>query len=123
MNAPDVIYAAMPAYIYLWPDLLRLLLLPLLEYQESSSYTNIYADQDIGTSQLGEGKYQRAQIIAGNSYPNATGDSSPHNMQVEQSANMIIISLAHAQATGDGSLLSRYVRIAFFHISLRVFDG
>lgn len=50
MNAPDVIYAAMPAYIYLWPDLLRLLLEPLLEYQELSSYPNTYAAQDIGTS-------------------------------------------------------------------------
>lgn len=49
MNAPDVIYAAMPAYIYLWPDLLGLLLEPLLEYQESSMYTSPYAAQDIGT--------------------------------------------------------------------------
>lgn len=30
-------------------------------------------------------------------------------MQIEQSANMIIIALAHAQTTGDGSLLQRYV--------------
>lgn len=30
-------------------------------------------------------------------------------MQVEQSANMIIIALAHAQASGDGSLLNQYV--------------
>lgn len=50
INAPDVIYAAMPAYIYLWPDFLRLLLEPLLEYQASPSYTNAYAAQDIGTS-------------------------------------------------------------------------
>lgn len=48
MNAPDVIYAAMPAFIYLWPDLLRFLLEPLLEFQVSSLYTNAYAAQDIG---------------------------------------------------------------------------
>lgn len=56
MNAPDVIYAAMPAYIYFWPDLLRLLLKPLFEYQVSSAYTNAYAAQDIGAS--------RWQIVA-----------------------------------------------------------
>lgn len=39
----------MPAYIYLWPDLLRLLLEPLLEYQSTSLYFNVYAAQDIGT--------------------------------------------------------------------------
>ena len=59
VNAVDVIYAAMPAYIYLWPDLLRLLLEPLLEYQVSPSYTNEYAAQDIGAS---EPEIYRAQI-------------------------------------------------------------
>lgn len=49
VNSPDVMYAAMPAYIYLWPDLLGFLLRPLLEYQETSSYTNAYAAQDVGS--------------------------------------------------------------------------
>lgn len=48
VNPPDVLYAAMPAYIYLWPDLLGLLLGPLLDYQETPAYANPYAAQDIG---------------------------------------------------------------------------
>lgn len=52
VNAVDVLYAAMPAYIYLWPNLLRHLLSPLLEYQESSQYTNPYAAQDLGAYQI-----------------------------------------------------------------------
>lgn len=55
-----------------------------------------------------------SKIIIGSSYPNATGDPAAHNMQVEQCANMIIIALAHAQATGDGSLLNRYVCMTSF---------
>ena len=45
----------------------------------------------------------------GSSYPNATGNNLAHNMQIEQTADMIIIALAHAQTTGDGSLLQRHV--------------
>lgn len=48
VNAVDVIYAAMPAYIYLWPELLTHLLRPLLQYQISSAYTNPYAAQGLG---------------------------------------------------------------------------
>ena len=40
----------MPASVYLWPDLLGLMLRPLFEYQASSSYTNNYAAQDLGSS-------------------------------------------------------------------------
>ena len=92
MNPVDVLYAAMPAYLYLWPDLLGYLLSPLLEYQESSQYTNPYAAQDIGPA-----------------YPNATGSFNPHNRKIEMTANMLIMALAHAQATGDGRLLGQYV--------------
>ena len=48
MSAVDVLYAAMPAYVYLWPDLLGFLLTPLLEFQSGSLYTNPYAAQDLG---------------------------------------------------------------------------
>ena len=51
-NTVDVIYAAMPIYIYLWPDLLGYLLRPLLEYQDSPQYTNPYAAQDLGLFML-----------------------------------------------------------------------
>lgn len=43
MNTVDVIYAASPIYLYLNPKILGYLLRPLLEYQESSMYTILYA--------------------------------------------------------------------------------
>ena len=49
MNAVDVIYAAMPGFITLWPDLIGYLLTPLLEFQSSPEYTLPYAAQDVGT--------------------------------------------------------------------------
>ena len=52
MSAVDVVYAAMPAYIYLWPELLGYLLNPLLEYQSSANYNNPYASRDIGLSSV-----------------------------------------------------------------------
>ena len=48
VNAVDVIYAAMPVYLYFNPEILGYLLSPLLEYQESSQYSNPYAAQDLG---------------------------------------------------------------------------
>lgn len=65
----------------------------------------------------------KKETIAGSSYPNATGNPAAHNMQVEQSANMIIIALAHAQATGDGSLLSLYARMLFLRALFRPADS
>ncbi|EJD08023.1 DUF1793-domain-containing protein [Fomitiporia mediterranea MF3/22] len=91
VSAVDVLYAAMPAYLYLNPDILGYLLGPLMEYQESTQYTNPYAAQDLGTA-----------------FPNATGNPSGHNQRIEQSANMIIMSLAHVQASGDGRLINQH---------------
>lgn len=48
INGVDVIYAALPIYLYLNPSILGYLLRPLLEYQESSMYTNPYAAIDLG---------------------------------------------------------------------------
>ena len=45
----DLIYSALPAFITLNPDLVKYLLVPLLEYQASGLYTLQYAMQDMGT--------------------------------------------------------------------------
>ena len=64
----------------------------------------------------------------GTSYPNATGNTQPHDEGVErewlhcfsrdygfstfiskETGNMLIMTLAHARASGDGSLIARYV--------------
>ncbi|KAI0088389.1 hypothetical protein BDY19DRAFT_195871 [Irpex rosettiformis] len=94
VNPVDVMYAAMPAYLYLNPNILGYLLRPLLEFQDSAQYTNPYAAQNLGSS-----------------FPNATGNTKAHNQGIEQSANMLIMSLAHAQVSGDGSLLTQHYHL------------
>ncbi|KAI0343878.1 hypothetical protein BDW22DRAFT_1314881, partial [Trametopsis cervina] len=91
VNPVDVIYAAMPAYLYLNPRILGYLLNSLLDSQDSAPYPNPYAAPNIGDS-----------------WPIANGNSKPHNQGIEQSANMLIMALAHAQATGDTTLLSEH---------------
>ena len=93
VNAVDVMYAAFPIYLYLNPELGGYLLAPLLEYQQSGQYQLPYAAQNIGSA-----------------YPNATADSpnQQHQLGVEESANMILMTLAHAQNSGNGTLVSRH---------------
>ncbi|KAL5533549.1 hypothetical protein ACEPAG_9 [Sanghuangporus baumii] len=91
VNAVDDLYSAMPIYLYLNPAILGYLLSPVLDYQESTQYTNPYAARDLGGP-----------------FPNATGNPDGHDEKIEQSANMLIMSLAHAQASGDGNLLAQH---------------
>ncbi|TDL28033.1 DUF1793-domain-containing protein [Rickenella mellea] len=91
VNAVDMLFSTFPAYLYLNPAIAGYLLSPLLEFQSSKLYALPYAAHDIGLA-----------------YPNATGNSNPHNEGIEQSANMLIMTLAHAQFSGDGTLISKY---------------
>jgi hypothetical protein len=79
MSTVDVLYPASPAYLYLSPTYLRLLLEPPLAYVEQGHWPQPYAEHDLGSS-----------------YPNATGhnDGGGENMPVEESANMLIMSAA-----------------------------
>ena len=134
MNAVDVIYAASPVYLYLNPGILGYLLRPLLEYQETHLYPNLYAARDIGMSfphikrldGLMEG-------LKGTNYSMAIGNNEVHSEGIErkqisrwssffnlrlsnqnavhyiESGNMLIMAYAHAQRTGDTSLISQHV--------------
>ncbi|KAI5115722.1 hypothetical protein M0805_009015, partial [Coniferiporia weirii] len=77
------------------PELGGYLLAPLLEYQDSNAYTQTYAAMNIGTA-----------------YPNATADGidNAHDYQVEASetANMLIMTLAYSQASGNGTFLANH---------------
>ncbi|KAH8111930.1 DUF1793-domain-containing protein [Phellopilus nigrolimitatus] len=57
----------------------------------SAQYQNPYAAQDLGSG-----------------FPNAPGNFQEHHQEIEQSANMLIMSLAHAQFSGDGTLLGQH---------------
>ncbi|KAI9459212.1 hypothetical protein BJY52DRAFT_1211943 [Lactarius psammicola] len=91
VNAVETLYSAFPAFMYIDPTLGRPLLEPLFQLQASPNYTIPYAAADLGSS-----------------YPNVTISNSNHNQGVEQSGNMLIMTYAHARASGDGSLISRY---------------
>jgi hypothetical protein len=75
----DVTYPAFPAYLYLSPTYLRLLLEPALDYAEHGGWPKQFAEHDLGSS-----------------YPNATGhnDGNEEDMPVEESANMLIMAAA-----------------------------
>ncbi|KAJ7924038.1 DUF1793-domain-containing protein [Mycena leptocephala] len=92
VNPIETIFAALPAFMYLNASITGVLLEPLLEYQSSSAYTNPYAAPDLGLA-----------------YPAAPGVSNNDAIYgVENSGDMLILVLAHAQSSGDGSLIGRY---------------
>ncbi|SCE43348.1 Ricin-type beta-trefoil lectin domain-like [Streptomyces sp. DvalAA-14] len=82
MSTVDVTYPAFPAYLYLSPAYLRLLLEPLLDYAEHGGWPKEFAEHDLGSG-----------------YPDATGhnDGNEEDMPVEESANMLIMAAAVIQ--------------------------
>ena len=94
LNTVDVIYPAWPVFLYTNPALGRQLLAPLFEYQSTGQYPNKWAVHDIGAH-----------------YPQAIGhnDGKDEAMQVEESGNMLIMTLSYVQKTGDTALLRQYV--------------
>ncbi|KAH9055600.1 hypothetical protein EDB87DRAFT_1567201 [Lactarius vividus] len=91
VNAVETLFSAFPTFMYIDPKLGGLLLGPLFQLQASPNYTIPYAASDLGTN-----------------YPNVTVSNSTHNQGVEHSGNMLIMTYAHARASGDGSLIGRY---------------
>ncbi|KAF7783398.1 hypothetical protein Agabi119p4_1422 [Agaricus bisporus var. burnettii] len=92
VNPVEVIYAALPALLYFNPSIARDLLLPLFEFQSSSSYPNGYASPDLGGG-----------------YPTIRGNTSnTEELAIEHCGNMLIMAYAHAAKSGDDSLISKY---------------
>ena len=83
----DVIFPFHPILAYTNPTLLKLLLDPLFENQESGQYPNTYSMHDLGSS-----------------YPNATGhpDGNDEKQPLEECGNMLIMTLAYAQRAPGG---------------------
>ncbi|EJD04154.1 DUF1793-domain-containing protein [Fomitiporia mediterranea MF3/22] len=93
MNTVDVIFPAWPVFLYTNPEYGRLLLEPLFRYQETGQYPNKYALHDLGAH-----------------YPQALGhnDGQDEAMPVEESGNMVIMSLSYTQATGNTGILTAH---------------
>lgn len=79
VNTVDVMYPAMPFFLYANPELLKYNLNPLYYNQESGFYPNGYSMHDLGTN-----------------YPNATGhvEGNDEYMPVEESGNMILMTVS-----------------------------
>lgn len=92
----DVIFPFHPILLYLKPELLKLLLDPLFEYQESGQYPNKYSIHDLGAH-----------------YPNATGhpDGRDEPQPLEECGNMLIMALAYAQRAKDKAYLTQHYKI------------
>lgn len=90
MNTVDVIFPAHPIFLYTNPELIKLVLRPNYELQESGKYPNDYAMHDIGTH-----------------YPNATGhpQGNDEKMPLEECGNMLIMALAYAQRSQNTQYL------------------
>jgi hypothetical protein len=92
----DVIYPATPFFYYLNPELVKLLLDPHFENQESGHYPNKYAIHDLGTH-----------------YPNATGhpDGKDEPMPLEECGNQMIMVLAYVQLSGNSDYVTQHYPI------------
>ena len=88
----DVIFPAHPIFLYLNASMVKLLLDPLYENQEAGHYPNNWAIHDLGV------------------YPNAVGYTQGNDewMPLEECGNMVIMTLAYAQRTGDTAYLKRH---------------
>jgi hypothetical protein len=91
-NTVDVIFPLHPIILYTNPALLKLLLEPLFINQAAGQYPELFALHDLGA------------------YPNATGypDGGAEEQPLEECGNMLIMTLAYAQRTGDTAFLKQY---------------
>ncbi|EMD40792.1 hypothetical protein CERSUDRAFT_103175 [Gelatoporia subvermispora B] len=93
VNTVDVIFPTWPLLLYTNPAIGKYLLIPLFAYQATGQYPNAWAVHDMGAS-----------------YPKALGhnDGNDEPMPLEESGNMVIMTLSHFQRTGDNSIITTY---------------
>jgi hypothetical protein len=84
VSTVDVVYPAMPAFLYTDPRYLGLLLEPLLDYPENGGWPKQFAEHDLGSH-----------------YPVASGhnDGNEEDMPIEESANMLLMCAAYLART------------------------
>ncbi|KAF8493583.1 hypothetical protein JB92DRAFT_3084946 [Gautieria morchelliformis] len=90
----DVMFPAFPLFLQTNPVIAGALLKPLLQWQQGGSYPHPWAAHDLGAQ-----------------YPTVTGDTNGTVMPIEESANMLIMTLAQARASGDATLISNFYGI------------
>jgi hypothetical protein len=103
-NTVDFIYPALPFWLYANPELLRLLLAPVFEFQEAGLFHEEHAMHDIGRFYPNVMGYNRSGVDVDNPYGEEV-------MPVEESVNMVILAYAYYQATNDTNYLRAHFRI------------
>ena len=96
INTADVIFPAFPYFLYTNPEMLRYTLEPIFQYQEAGFWPAQYALHDLGSH-----------------YPNVTGhpDGEAEYMPLEESGNMIIMSLAYHRFADSVDFLQQHYDI------------
>lgn len=96
INTIDVAFPAFPYLVWADPALLRFLLAPGYQFQESGLYPASYSLHDLGTH-----------------FPNATGhvDAADEYMPVEESGNSILMTYAIYRFTNDLAYLQAHYAI------------
>lgn len=84
-NPVEVLYASFPFFLYLNASYGGQLLSPLLEFQDSSQWTQPYAARDLGGfCAVPNYNFLSNVGTVGSTYPQATGNNTPHSQGVER---------------------------------------
>ena len=93
----DVTYPSAPLFLLTQPELLKGMLIPILQYAESRRWKFPFAPHDLGTYPLANG-----QVYGGGEF------SEENQMPVEECGNMLLLAGALSRLCGETDFLKRH---------------
>lgn len=103
----------MPIFLYSNPFLVKYMLDPLFENQEAGRFPQTYSLHDLGANYpraIGHPSGDGGKSISNDRFPGAN-QYSQEPMPLEECGNMLILTLAYAQRTGDTAYLAQHYKI------------